>query len=96
VDQGQSGLTSQALDMAQAQEFCTKHGLTPQWDEKTCQNYVEATEGDTTYQMWLEDAESIQAKLSVMQAEGIAGVAEWKLSFESADVWDVIASYMAQ
>jgi spore germination protein YaaH len=32
--------------------------------------------------MWLEDAESIQAKLSVMQAEGIAGVAEWKLSFE--------------
>ena len=90
------GLTSQALDMAQAQEFCTKHGLTPQWDEKTCQNYVEATEGDTTYQMWLEDAESIQAKLSVMQAEGIAGVAEWKLSFESADIWDVIASYMAQ
>ncbi|MCI2049430.1 MAG: glycosyl hydrolase family 18 protein [Lachnospiraceae bacterium] len=92
----ESGLTSQSLDMTQAAQFCTDHGLTPKWDEKTCQNYVEATEGSKTYKMWLEDAESIQAKLSVMQAEGIAGVAEWKLSFETPDIWDVIASYMAQ
>ena len=29
-----------------------------------------------------------------MQAHNIAGVAEWCLGMESADVWDVIADYM--
>ena len=44
--------------------------------------------------MWLEDADSIRSKLGVMQTEGIAGVAEWKLTQETSDVWDVIAEYV--
>ena len=42
----------------------------------------------------MEDAESIEAKLTSMKANGIAGVAEWRLGFETADVWDVIAAYI--
>ena len=51
-------------------------------------------EGGTLYQMWLEDAESIEAKLSLMRSYELAGVAEWKLSQETPDVWDVIERYM--
>ena len=29
-----------------------------------------------------------------MTAADLAGVAEWKLEFDTADVWDVIANYM--
>jgi len=31
-----------------------------------------------------------------MQKYNIAGVAEWKLGFEKASVWDVIGNYLNQ
>ena len=56
--------------------------------------------GDATrrleIQIWVEDAQSIQQKLDVMQSFGIKGVAEWRLQFETADVWDTISNYMNQ
>ena len=88
------GLTSEALDMMTANAFVANHALTPEWDGFTCQNYVRLEEGGTLYQMWLEDAESIEAKLSLMRSYELAGVAEWKLSQETPDVWDVIERYM--
>lgn len=86
---------SQAVDMKTAQEFISAHSITTSWDDTTCQNYGEYSDGDTLYQVWLEDKDSIQAKLSVMKQNGIAGVAEWKLGLEDASVWDEIASYAA-
>ena len=46
-------------------------------------------------QIWLEDAESLEVKLNVMDSHNVAGVAEWKLGFETPDVWDVFEKYMA-
>ena len=80
--------------MPTAQEFLSKHGQTGTWDDTTQQNVVDFEEDGTHYQMWIEDAQSIRSKLGLMQTEGIAGVAEWKLGQETADVWDVIAAYM--
>ncbi|MDO4283705.1 MAG: glycosyl hydrolase family 18 protein [Eubacteriales bacterium] len=90
------GLSSQALGMQEIQNFIAAHNMQVSWSEAAGQNYAETTEDGTLYQIWIEDAESIAAKLSVMEANGIAGVAEWRLGFETADVWDVIAAYMAQ
>jgi spore germination protein YaaH len=89
-----SGLSSEALSMSQAQDFITNHGAEVTWDSTTCQNIIDFTENDVHYQMWVEDSESISAKLDVMTADGIAGVAEWRLGFETADVWDVIEQYI--
>ena len=44
--------------------------------------------------MWLEDADSIAAKLELMDQYDLAGVAIWKLQQESADVWTPIAAYV--
>ena len=79
-----------------AQQYIADHGITPVWDEETCQNYGEYQSDGTLHQVWLEDAESIRVKLNVMNNYGIAGVAEWQLGFETADVWDVIEEYMDQ
>lgn len=93
---GAEGLTSEAVGMDMARAFVEEHGITTRWDETTCQNYGECQEGDSLYQVWLEDADSIQTKLNVMQNYDIAGVASWRLGFESADVWDAIENYMNQ
>lgn len=88
------GVTSMAYGMNELQTFIANHNMAVEWNAASEQNYAEVSEDDATYQIWIEDAESIEKKLEVMQAHGIAGVAEWCLGMESADVWTVIADYM--
>jgi chitinase chi18A len=88
------GISSQAVDMVTAEQFISNHGITAEWDENTCQNYGEYTSGDSRYQVWLEDADSIKVKLNVMENYGIGGVAEWRLGFEKPEIWDVIGEYL--
>ena len=88
------GISSQAVDMVTAEQFISNHGIAAEWDETTCQNYGEYTSGDSRYQVWLEDADSIKVKLNVMENYGIGGVAEWRLGFEKPEIWDVIGEYL--
>ena len=88
------GVSSQAYGMNEVQTFIANHGMTVEWNASAEQNYAEVHEDDATYQIWIEDAESIERKLEVMQNHSIAGVAQWCLGMESSDVWDVIADYM--
>lgn len=89
-------VSSQAVGMELAQQYISDHGIDISWDETTCQNYGEYQSGSSYYQVWLEDVDSIRVKLNIMSKYGIAGVAEWKLGFETASIWDVIEEYMNQ
>ncbi len=91
-----TAVDSQAVGMEMAQQYIEEHGITTRWDETTCQNYGEYQSGDSYYQVWLEDADSIRVKLNIMAKYEIAGVAEWKLGFETASIWDVIEEYVNQ
>ena len=91
---GADGISSQAVGMEMAQTYVSDHGIATRWDEVTCQNYGEFQDGDRLCQVWLEDAESITVKLNIMEKYEIAGVAAWRLGFETADIWDVIEEYM--
>ena len=88
------GVSSQACRMEIVQNYIANNGMTPQWSETDGQYYAEKKDGDNLYQVWVEDDESIALKLEVMDQHGLAGVAEWCLGFETADIWDVIADYM--
>lgn len=88
------GAKASTLTMANQADWVASTGVTPTWLEEYCQNYVEYTNGDgNTVQCWLEDTESIKVKLQVMEAQGIAGVACWKLGIEDAAIWDVMEQY---
>lgn len=89
-----ANLTSEAVGMELAEQFVANHKIEIRWDEESCQNYGEVQEGGTFYQVWLEDEQSIEAKLNIMQKYEIAGVASWKLGFEKASIWDVIENYL--
>lgn len=91
---GEDGISSQAVGMEMAQTYVADHGIATRWDEVTCQNYGEFQDGGRLCQVWLEDAESIKVKLNIMEKYEIAGVAAWRLGFETADVWDEIEAYM--
>ena len=89
-------VTSQVVNMEMAAEYLNNHGIEKQWDEETCQNYGEYQSGNSYFQVWLEDADSIRVKLSVMDQYQIGGVAEWRLGLEEPMVWEVIAEYMSR
>lgn len=89
-----SEVSSQAVGMDTAEEYIRAHDVEVNWDEETCQNYGEYTNGGILYQVWLEDEKSIEVKLNVMENYGIAGVASWRLGFEKPEVWDVIEAYL--
>lgn len=89
-------VSSQAVGMEMARAYIEDHDIATRWDETTCQNYGEYQSGDSFCQVWLEDEESIRVKLNIMEKYKIAGVAEWKLGYETASIWDVIEEYMNQ
>ena len=89
-------LSSEAISMTTQAEFISRNGLAPAWNEETCQNYVEMDYNGTHYQLWMEDHDSLSAKLSVMDALEIGGVAGWKLGLESAEAWQAIGEYMTR
>ena len=91
-----SSISSQAVGMEMAEEYVAAHNIDVEWNEETCQNYGEYTSGDTLYQVWLEDEESIQVKLNIMEKYGIGGVAAWRLGFEKPEIWDEIETYLNQ
>lgn len=86
-------VTSSAGGMQWAKEWVNDYGVNVIWDEITCQYYGELTSGSKLYQVWMENADSLQVKLNVMNTYGIAGVSAWKLGYETADIWSVIAAY---
>lgn len=84
-------ITSEAIGMDQAQEVLSVHQVETYWDKNTSQNYgTYDSEGDT-YQIWLEDGQSIAEKVKLVPKYGLAGVAEWKLGFENSSIWPVIS-----
>ena len=80
--------------MDEAQEAVANAGAQAQWDENTSQNYAEWEADGGTYKIWLEDNQSLEEKLKVISANDLAGVAEWRLGWENASVWDLILQYI--
>ena len=60
------------------------------WDDELKQYYVEYQDGDNTRKMWIEDVESLKAKVSLVKEEGLAGVASWQYGMETEDVWPML------
>lgn len=89
-------VTDQSLTMKNTADYISRNNIQAEWDEETCQNYAEWEKGGVTYQVWFEDERSIGAKLNVMQARNIGGVAVWRLGYESPAVWELISAYSAQ
>ena len=87
-------VTSTAYSMVEAEKVLSDSGAQAAWDETTMQNYAEWEADDGTYRIWLEDRQSLEAKLKVISENNLAGVAEWSLGMEDPAVWDLILQYV--
>ena len=91
---GQSAITSEVLGMDGAKNYAKENQMTETWDASLGQNVATEETSDARYTIWMEDEQSMEEKLKVIQSADLAGVAEWKLGFECADVWSLISKYI--
>ena len=81
-------LTSSVVNM---RSVTIPEGVEKTWDEETKQYYIEYEQNGSTYKMWIEDEDSLTAKLNLVNQYELAGGAFWSKDRESNTVWSVIA-----
>ena len=81
-------LTSSVVNM---RSVTIPDGVEKTWDENTKQYYIEYERNGTTYKMWIEDEESLKAKMDLINQYELAGGAFWSKDRESNTVWAIIA-----
>ena len=60
------------------------------WNEDLKQYYVEYKDGVYTKKMWIEDEKSLQAKISLITKNNLAGVGSWEKGMETDNFWNFL------
>ena len=79
-------VTSEAIGMDQAQQVISENNVETYWDKTTSQNYGKYDIDNSTYQIWIEDSQSIAEKVKLVSKYNLAGVSAWKLGFENIGI----------
>ena len=87
-------ISFQHLGMTSAKNWMNTYVNNPVWLEDCGQWYGEYIENDIIYRLWLEDKDSLEKRLELVDEYSLAGAAFWKYGFESKDVWDLIIKYI--
>ena len=89
-EENNGNLECYTVDMEDIEEVIPEN-VTRTWDDNLKQYYVEFVEDGITNKMWIEDAESIKAKLSLVSEYNLAGAAYWTKDREPDSIWAVIS-----
>lgn len=87
-------VSSKVMGMEEASQYTSEKGMDVYWNKEVSQNYAELQTENGLERIWLEDEESLEAKMQLIKEYDLAGCAAWKLGFERADVWSVINQYL--
>ena len=80
---------SSTVDMKDVDKVIPQ-GIEKRWEDEVKQNYIEYSRENAVFKMWIEDIESIRAKLSLVNKYELAGVAFWEKDRETENIWSVI------
>ncbi len=84
----EDSLTSIVVNMNKVEQQLPKE-VEKVWDEDLKQNYIEYTDKNIKYQMWIEDAKSIKEKLGLINQYNLAGGAYWEKDRELEEIWNL-------
>ena len=71
-------------------------GASKVWDDNLKQYYIEFEEDGLKNRIWVEDEESIKAKLSLVKEYNLAGAAYWEKDREPETIWNVISEELGE
>ena len=71
-------------------------GTEIKWDDELKQNYAEFSDGSNTRKIWIEDIDSLKAKVSLIKENNLGGVASWQKDMETDDVWNMFKTELME
>jgi len=81
-------LTSSVVNM---RSVTIPEGVEKVWNEANKQYYIEYEKDGVINKMWIEDEESIKAKLDLINKYNLAGAGFWSKDREANTIWSIIA-----
>lgn len=87
-------LSSSIYSLTNVQKNINGNNATVTWSEECGQYYAEYPKDNGKVMIWVEDENSIEEKLKVMDKYGLAGAAFWKLGLGNDSAWNAIAKYL--
>ncbi|MDD4160110.1 MAG: glycosyl hydrolase family 18 protein [Synergistaceae bacterium] len=92
LSHGKVKVKGSTLTMSESDSIISQMGLSPVWLSDKGQYFYSYLSNGKTYKVWVENRDSIKAKLSILDKYRLAGVAGWRKGHETPDIWDVIRS----
>ena len=86
-------VSSDTAAMTTSEDLVKNNNGSKVWDEKTGQNIASYSKDGIDYKIWMEDARSLQLKIDAGRSRNIAGIAFWRLGYDTEDVWRLVSSY---
>lgn len=86
-DKAALGLTFQ-----DAQKIVSGSGVEVKWDEGVASSYFVYKKGGNEFEVWFEDARSVEQKIKLADSAGFAGITFWRLGGEDPQIWEDLSS----
>lgn len=84
--------TSKAYGIKDAEQWVKDNHVKLVWDEDLGQYYGNTVNSNGEQFIWMEDSKSMELKIDLVKKYGLAGVACWKLGFETPEIWDIVSA----
>ncbi|HIV17090.1 MAG TPA: hypothetical protein IAB17_03785 [Candidatus Alectryocaccobium stercorigallinarum] len=92
---GTDSFETETLFMSDQETFMAEHGIENlTWDAAAGQYTGSSEDQSGRYYIWIENAESLAEKLSLVDKYSLAGACGWRLGMETDDIWPVWNEYL--
>lgn len=79
------------MGIPSAKNWIQQNNIKLDWQEDLGQYYGQLQDGSKTYQLWMEEETSLSAKMDLIWENDLAGVACWKLGFDTPELWGIVS-----
>lgn len=93
---GDRSISSRDYGMKRIEEILAGKDLEIGWDESNGQYLVEYREGECTFMAWLEESNSMERRLQLVNSYRLAGVAGWRRGLEKPEIWELIENVLGK
>ena len=83
-------INAEIYSMPLQKEYISKNNLKVIKDNSSNQSYINYTKGITTFKMWLEDEDSVEAKVNLVNDYELAGISLYKSGMEHEKIYENI------
>ncbi|MFB9330492.1 glycosyl hydrolase family 18 protein [Paenibacillus aurantiacus] len=93
IDASGNLVDNKAIYMKEVPRLIQENGATGTYDAESGQMKYTYTKDGYTHVFWAETDATVKARIELARKYDLAGVAAWRLGYESADLWSMLLQY---